>query len=512
MIKFKAPKVIIAIALPLILIACSKGKISTTEEESQPSPENQPPYTVPPPASAGGADFLYGSNMGYYDGWRDEQLAEVLIGNPSKNISGAGVNSLRPALYEHFVNQWGYDIRLDAFKTYEQLGAINNTIFLNGPTEEHRDKTKYCGGQESKTFANLYEPIWSGDGKVNPNNYYATYVYNVVKTYSPYVKYWEVWNEPDFTGNWGATQTWANEDPSPCDLSNFSAPIESYVRMLRITYEIVKSVNPSGMVCVGGLGYSGFLDAILRNTDNPNGGTVSNEYPKKGGDWFDVVSYHVYPMYDLGGNKNSDAAAATISTHKNEFQNVLNKYSVQKGFIVTETNIPRKPLNNYIGGTDVQRNFLIKAAVVAQKSGINGLYIYGPAEGQSYGGASDPYKMMGFYEQITGGPYNVKATEGAVAWRVTRSLLGGRRFDKNATDAMQLPPNADGAAFYSDADKKYVYVLWAKTSGTSESASVSYNFPASTGVTAATQYNWDGSSTQVSAAVSLTGAPVFIKQ
>ena len=501
---------VVAISL---LGACKKGKLDTD------TPGNPDPGvpTLPAPPTALTGPFVYGSNMGAYAGWTDEQLAEILMGNPARDIAGAGVNSLRPAMYDRFVQQWGYDIRLNAFEHYAQLGGKDHTIFLNGPADSHRDQTRYCNGVQSQTFANLYEPIWLAEGKINPDNYYADYVYNVVNTYGPYVKYWEVWNEPDYTNNWQATQTWASTDPNPCDLPNFAAPIQSYVRMLRITYEIVRQLDNDALVCVGGLGYPGFLDAILRNTDNPNGGSVSTDYPKKGGEWFDCLSYHVYPMYDLGNNRNSDAAATAVIDHKNAFQDVLDRYGYdgtdhpEKAFIVTEVNIPRKAVGDYVGGDDVQRNFLIKAAVVAQKAGISGLYIYGPAESLPLAQVTEPYQAMGLYQNMPSSPYDATITPGGVAWRTASQLLRTRQYDPTATAALQLPDAVDGAAFYDADQQDYIYVLWAKTSGATETASGRYTFPAAMGIENATQFDWQNRQTSITATVTLTGTPVFIK-
>ena len=501
----------------MLSLSCSKEKapIPPTETTTDSIPA---PTTPNPGIPVSGTSFLYGSNMGVYSGWSDEQLAELLIGNPAKNIAGAGVNSLRPAMYDYFVQQWGYDIRTDAFAFYQQLGSNEHTIFLNGPTAAHQDQTSYCNGIQSQTFANLYEPIWLAEGqKINPDNYYANYVYHVVKTYGPYVKYWEVWNEPDYTDNWPASQTWANTNPSPCDLGNFGAPIQSYVRMLRITYEIVKLLDNDGVVCVGGLGYPGFLDAILRNTDNPEGGGISDIYPKKGGEWFDGLSYHVYPMYYLTDNRNSDAAAATVVERKDEFQDVLSKYGYdttsprRKAFIVTELNIPRKTFDNYVGGEEVQRNFLIKAAIASQKAGISGIYIYGPTEDVPLEQASDPYQAMGLYENITAAPYQATITAGGVAWRTVSTLLANRVYDPNETANLKLPGTVDGGAFYSTSQKDYVYVLWAKTNGASEDAKAEYRFPASLNINTAKQWDWENMESHISGTLSLTAAPVFIK-
>src|SRR3546814_6917796 len=80
---------------PLLIIliislsgACKKGKSGVDSTGSTGSDSIPPP--TPAPSSEHGL-FLYGSNMGAYQGWSDEQLAEILIGNPDKGIAGAGV-------------------------------------------------------------------------------------------------------------------------------------------------------------------------------------------------------------------------------------------------------------------------------------------------------------------------------------------------------------------------------------------------------------------------------------
>ncbi|MDR0815367.1 MAG: hypothetical protein LBN37_06420, partial [Bacteroidales bacterium] len=410
--------------------------------------------------------FLYGSNMGWYgDAWGDDKLAEILIGNPDKKVAGVGVTSLRPAMYDHFVEDWGYDIRKETFAFYHSIGGRDHTIFLNEPADKHRDKTKYDGKNESQIFANLYEPIHTNGDEINKNNYYAWYVYNVVKTYGQYVKFWEVWNEPDFTYNWNASQTWDKVNPNPSDLPNLYAPIQRYVRMLRITYEVVKSLYPDSYVCVGGLGYPYFLDAVLRHSDNPADGSVNNDFPQTGGAWFDCLSYHIYPMYSLSkGNRNSDAAAAAVINLKNEFNDVLKKYGYdggkhpEKAWIITECNIPRKSIDGNIGSDEAQRNFMIKAAVACQRNDIRALYVYGAADDQQYANATDPYQMMGLYQQITGQPYNVTPNQSGISWRTTSVLLRNHHYDKAASDALALPATVDGAAF-SDEDGNLTCVL-----------------------------------------------------
>jgi len=195
----------------------------------------QPNYTandVVPPLND---QFRYGVNLHYFPNWgtQDTTLANIAAGNPAQNIIGAGATTLRPSLPEWFVNQFGYNVRGFAFDHYETLGLTNHTVFLEGPEAAHQDMTQYCPGQSSALFQNMYLPIWDDgtDGTpINENNYFAYYVYNTVLTYKDHVKFWEIWNEPDYTftsaayDEPGTPGNWWENDPEPCDLQ-IKAPI-----------------------------------------------------------------------------------------------------------------------------------------------------------------------------------------------------------------------------------------------------------------------------------------------
>ncbi|MEL6941144.1 MAG: hypothetical protein AAFO82_00610, partial [Bacteroidota bacterium] len=217
------------------------------------------------------APFGFGINLGWHRGWTDEQLADLAIGNPEVGIEGVGINTLRPALPENFLEEWGYDIRVNTFKSHVQKGADQNVVFIGYPSEEHRSKEEYCPGIRSEMFANIYEPIWDGGlngTPYNDENYYAAYVYELVIRYGDYIRFYEVWNEPDFpkvtflVQNRNEERNWWDNNPYPCDYE-LRAPIFQYIRILRITYEIVKTLDPEAYVAVGGLGKTAFLDAIM---------------------------------------------------------------------------------------------------------------------------------------------------------------------------------------------------------------------------------------------------------
>jgi len=146
----------------------------------------QVPYSANDTVAVYPGPFGFGSNMGYFPPWEDVDLAEFAAGNPTKGIQGAGVRSLRPALPEHFLEQWGYDLRVETHAYYKTLGIQNNTIFIGYPSRPHQDSTFYCADRPSELFRNMYTPIWDNGENgtpVNDTNFYALYLYNLLEKY-----------------------------------------------------------------------------------------------------------------------------------------------------------------------------------------------------------------------------------------------------------------------------------------------------------------------------------------
>ena len=508
--------------------------------------------------------FLYGSNCAWKnDYWPDEIMGTILCSDPTEyGNEGPNVNSLRPALYDRFVDKHGVEFRIPTFEHYASKGAKVNTIFLSGPRDAYKNRTCALTSEEQNlpydlpaSFKNIYEPIWiEKDGKktVNPNNYYAQYVYNVSQNFKKYTRFWEVWNEPDLTykGNGdkvsGTEGNWWDKDPDPCELHNLRSPIQHYVRLLRISYEVIKSVDENAVICTGGLGYSSFLDAILRNTDNPDAGKVTNDYPKKGGAYFDYVSFHVYPMYYLrewvGKDsqhpdgfsyfRHSDAATDAAINHQTKMKEVLVKHGYdgisypEKGWILSETNVPsRKVKGNdqngkkwFIGSDEAQRNYLTKIAITCQKNNIDAIYVYCPYDNDK-GGNEGEYDVMGFYRPLQdrpGAKLNLKP--GGKAWRTMVRLLADRKYDATETEKLgvtniEWKDKVEGGAFYSRQTNDYIYVLWAKTSkDDNETASVKYKFLESMSVTSSVHTDWNGVSiTNEGDEITLSGSPVFVR-
>ena len=500
-------------------------------------------YTANNQAATYDENFRVGINPGYNgSAWTDENLADLAAGSSALNVPGVGMKNFRVSLPEAFLDFWGYDIRVDAFAYYAELGMDKHTVFLERPTEEHRSTESYCENSQSALWANMYLPIWDdgSDGTpVNEENYAAYYIYRTVSEYKDYVKFWEILNEPDFdySGNGykspGMEGNWWEGVPEPCDYK-LQAPVYHYIRLLRISYEIIKTVDPDAFVGIGGLGYESFLDIVLRFTDNPDGGAVTEEFPLTGGAYFDAMVYHCYPHIngsmrywsnEVGGfvyTRHSDAGADGVIALKNSFESLLFDYGYngdtypQKPFILTETGVPRVPFENHIGSDEAQRNFAIKVQVEAVKNEVRQLHFYELAEKETPAEATHWVQSSGLYEKISDNiPFEATPTQAGLACQTTTHFLWQKEYDAAATAGLNLPDNVRGGAFHSDADET-VYVLWAVTeTDMSEEAAASFSFPESFDFTSAQIHNWNfkatGQSKNVSPSnVALSGAPVFI--
>ena len=474
---------------------------------------------------------FFGVNMGYYPGWTDKNLAEISAGKGP--VQGIGATTLRPTLPEIFLDQWGYNIRLSEFQYYKSLGLKDLTVFIQTPSKAHQSTDKFCGTNQSLLFANMYLPIWDGGANgtpINDNNYYALYVYKTVTAYKENVKFWEIMNEPDYTTsshgweNEAAAGSWWKNNPDPCDLTNMQAPVQHYIRLLRISYEVIKSIDPTAYVTTGGIGYPSFLDAILRNTDNPDNGKVTNEFPLKGGAYFDVLSFHVYPMYEPEMQKmhTSDGGALGMVGQKNRLETVLLKYGYngatfpKKEWIITETNVGRKTFGNEYGSNHMQRNFVIKSSVMAMANNIKQLHFYTLGDSKTLDAATDSYSVMGMYQPLTGTtPFNQIPNDQAIACKTTSDHLSATIYDAKLTGQMNVPPDVYGAAF-KKSNNAEVYVLWGKTTtDKSEIINTVYSFPAAMQGKKYLMYEWDFAKTNsvktvTANSVSLSGNPIFL--
>lgn len=514
------------VCLPLLLCICLSLEAC-----------GQPSFTandvVPPLPKA----FDYGSNMGYFPpNYGDKALATL--------ARDFGATSIRPGLFHHFLETWGYDSRKEHFQYYDSIGLRNVVAILGFPSEIARDPAFYCPNQQSELFDKLYEPIWD-DGEngtpVNDANPYALYVWKTAKMYKGLIKTYEVWNEPDLdTGNgWlqpGQPGNWWENAPKPCE-TKLKAPPFFYIRTLRISYEVIKSVDRDALVAVGGLGWPSYLDVICRYTDEPfEGKEEPNRYPLKGGAYFDCMSFHAYPHFDNSlriwdasadeyrNVRHSDAAVEGVWAQKNKFQAVLAKHGYnnttypQKHWICSEFNIPRRSFGEYIGSEAAQVNFLIKTLVTAQMQDMAQMHVYSIADEKPTNQAENEFAYMGLFKNLDRVPAG-KAQPNAIAWamKTTAELLKNTEFDATRSEALNLPSNVRGAAFRNK-DGQFTYVLWAVTKqDRDENAEAEYAFPPAFTLKYMDAKPWHHSQSGAHYLMNakqliLTGSPIFLTE
>ena len=523
--------------ITLLLILCSS---MTMAQVNYTAHDQITPYT---------GKFRLGNNPGYFPNWTNAQLADIAAGNPAVGQPGVGSRSNRVALPEDILDVFGYGVSLPDFAHYASVGMVENVALIGGPTGAHRDYTEFCPGIPSRMFANLYLPIWDGGANGTPyndDNYFAAYLYKVVNLYKDQVRFWEIWNEPglDITFNIGWRDenypgNWFAEGPDPCD-NIMHAPIYYYIRTLRISWEIIKTLAPDDYVCIGSVGYQSFMNALLTNTDNPNQGDVTSEYPLTGGAYFDAVSYHSYPhldgstaFFDSGFfDRNSDRAADGLINYQNYYKVILNRYGYDgslyppKEWIVTEVNSPRKTFGKafpekpedvgpWFGGNNEQVNHMMKTFMIAKVNKIHQLHPYQLIDERTEAAADYEFQLMGMYKNLQGaGPYNVQVNDEGKAMKTMTDLIFETEFDESRTTALNLPQGARGYA-WRRSDGSYVYALWARTTiDLSEEASATYSFPSSFNLSTVVKYQWDygySNSTQTvsSQNITLDARPVF---
>ncbi|MBI3966559.1 MAG: hypothetical protein HY329_13075 [Chloroflexi bacterium] len=141
------------------------------------------------------------------------------------------------------------------------------------------------------TPKNLYAPIFvdagGGGGSdepapgrvINPDNYWARFVFKMVEHYRGHVKVWEIWNEPDY---------------APTEATGFfgfwNGGVRDYARLLKVAYAATKAADPEAIVVLGGLAYHfqpSFLDELMQVLVADPGASRHHHY-------FDVVNYHWY--------------------------------------------------------------------------------------------------------------------------------------------------------------------------------------------------------------------------
>ena len=405
------------------------------------------------------------------NGWDDGRLSYI--------SSLAGNDGQRKKLPESHLDYWGYGIEKDDCKTNTKVGILDVVGYLCTPTDAH--SSKKISNSELCYPANLYEEIWKDKNTVNPKNYWANYVYKTVSEYKDYIKIWETCNEPDNTTNYGAISKWKTSPPDPKDLVHWYGSIFQYIRLLRITYEVAKKVDPTCFVATGGLGYTSFLDAIMRYTDNPKDGSVTWDYPAYGGAYFDCDAYHQYPQYvvkheetgEVYDDNGSDTLAKKVVILKKNHHYTIKKHGFgtkypDKIFVNTETGLNSASSSSAIGGDLMRRNWIIKLALYCIEYDVKQTHMLLLTDD---GNGSGDYGNLGAFSSYEEAFKKLKSSS-KPRIILKKMSIGKYKFDQDKTNklrnALPADKNATGIVlrrkFPKDENETYnagyIYSIW----------------------------------------------------
>ncbi len=229
---------------------------------------------------------------------------------------------------------------------------------------------------------NLYTPVFLPDGRVNPENYWAAFVYQTVMRYKPGgeiarqrgwtdgwgIRHWEVWNEADSPHFWTGSLT-------------------DYYQLLKVAYVAIKAADPEAKVLLGGLAYwmnkTWFPQLLAEMARDPDQAArrANNSY-------FDILPLHWYSQPVLLYDK-------TV-----QFRRWLEEAGLgDKAIWVNETNVPvyadpGAPLHPSCVGyahsanPDEQANFVIQAVAYGLAAGVERIFLfqhYDDGNGEAFG-------------------------------------------------------------------------------------------------------------------------------
>jgi hypothetical protein len=149
-----------------------------------------------------------------------------------------------------------------------------------------------------------------GPGKrANPANTFAQALEAMLVRYHGKVRYWQVWNEPDYP----AGVTTANDLDKK---RTWTGSVQQYARLLKVSYALVHQHDPQAKVVTGGLGFAPYLEAMIA----AGAGTS-----------FDLLDFHAY------GWPGSDAGLEAFQRVHDQMAGVLAKHGLKKGLLCSET-------------------------------------------------------------------------------------------------------------------------------------------------------------------------------
>jgi len=308
---------------------------------------------------------------------------------------------------------------------------------------QHLDKPIFADGSDEA------EP-----GKpINPANVWANFVYRSVERYRPGgllaqqrgwpegvgVRYWEVWNEPDYRLFWKGT-------------------VVEYRRLLEVAYKTIKATDPEATVILGGLAFydqpNWFIDLLRQSAGAPERA------------YFDVLSFHHYLSIYNSENRLVESRAA------------LDSYGLSHAPIwITESGVSvwddypalvyEVPANEPLRATMAeQAAYIIQNAALSFYNGVERYYHF-----MLHDDCGDsPSSAYGLRQNFT--PHACNPAQGQRRPAYSAYQLAAQQFHDLVPLWRQKLLEQDQLAFYRESDRARVMALWA-TTGLTVTAAIS---------------------------------------
>lgn len=307
--------------------------------------------------------------------------------------------------------------------------------------------------------AGLFEPIFndgtdeSGPGKlINPANPWAAFVFATVDRYRPGgllawqqgwprgvgIRYWEVWNEPDYQLFWNGT-------------------VEEYYRLLEVAYKSIKAADPEATVILGGLAFYDQRDwfpALLRQS----GGDPGRAY-------FDVFSFHHYLSVYNSEQLIQQAHASLSSFGMENIPIWITESGVSVWDDFPATGHAVAPDTPFRATMAEQAAYIIQNSALSFYNGVERYYHF-----QLHDDCGDgPSSAYGLRQNFS--PHACNPAQGQPRPAYAAYQLAAEQFDGVIPLWRDKQYEQDRVAFYRPADKSRVMALWA-TQGLTVTATI----------------------------------------
>lgn len=474
--------------------------------------------------------LITGENTGYYgSGFTDQNLDSLM--------KKGGMNSARVFLSIYNYKLYGMSTFTARFKyPYDSLHMRHNVFNLNIQVSDGnytgRDTTT-VGGHQTWLPSGLYLNPFNVDSSINTSNVWAKFCYDVISALKGKYDYYEVDNEPDannvassnLDSITASSTSFQKHRPLGVNLTSLYAPHgdSDYVQLCKITYQVIKHVDPTAKICTGG-----FLNPYYHIWFIRDGGY----------NWVDMLDYHYYPYMNYGWgywnnstHMNSDGALYSMDSMNNIIRRGEASVSggVTKPIMVTETNVPGWPNNSgttslptYLNWSTAQiaSNYAVKLMADFNHKGYSHIDLFnvGCYADSGVSNTTDQFPSMGLYFNLSTTSFTHEAF--TQQGRAMKAFSRFQYWQDTATTAT-FPTGVRGFRFDSAGYK--MYMVWADqnypylnsaTASTSRigdtTLTATYTVP--TGASYLKFDKWGNNLGIVSGSITLTGDPIYLVQ